>query len=269
MLNVQLNSFGAVEAQEIRVFSTMNAPAIFAAVCASGLLLLFCTKGKLRLLAAAAGFLALMLTMSRASWLSLIAGFAFLATRLEMKQRVRLAIAAVACVLFLLAALQVPVIENVVSKRIRTFSDPSQDVSYSARIEGHATALRQIAQEPFGEGVGSTDAVHNTEGDDAFIGPHDSTLLEFLYSLGWIGTLIYGVGLGVLGSRIVRAGRSDPFILAAQAIVIGFAAQCMLNSVMLGVLGFLVWTFASMILAGIELSDEEAAQIERMKYVAG
>ena len=73
MLNVQLNSFGAVEAMKVRVFSTMNAPAIFAAVTACGLLLLFNLKGKLRLLSAACGFLALMLTVSRASWLSLLA----------------------------------------------------------------------------------------------------------------------------------------------------------------------------------------------------
>lgn len=268
MLNVQLNSFGAVEAQEIRVFSTMNAPAIFAAVSASGLLLLFCTKGRLRLLSAACGFLALILTMSRASWLSLIAGFIFLATRLDMRQRFRLAIAAVACVVFLFGALQVPVIQNVVSKRIRTFSDPSQDVSYSARIEGHETAFRSLAQEPFGEGIGSTDSAHNTEGDDDFIGPHDSTVLEFLYSLGWIGTSIYAVGLGMLCVRMAGAGRSDPFVLASQAIVIGFIAQSLLNSVMIGVLGFMVWTFASMTLARVELTEEERTQSRLEAYAA-
>ena len=46
MLNVQLNSFGAVDAMKVRVFSTMNAPAIFAAVTTCGLLLLFNLKGK-------------------------------------------------------------------------------------------------------------------------------------------------------------------------------------------------------------------------------
>jgi hypothetical protein len=266
LLNVQLNSFGAVEAQEIRVFSTMNAPAIFAAVSASGLLLLFCIKGKLRLLSAACGFLALMLTMGRASWLSLLAGFIFLATKLEMRQRLRLAIAAFACVVFMLAAFQIPVIQNAVQKRIQTMSDPDQDVSYSARVEGHEVALAQIAQEPFGEGLGSTDAAHNTEGDDDFIGPHDSTVLEFLYSLGWIGTLIYGVGLVMLGFRMMRAGRADPFVLASQAIVIGLVAQSLLNSIMLGVLGFMVWTFASMTLAQTDLAQDQAKVPETIDY---
>ena len=268
MLNVQLSSFGAVEAQEIRVFSTMNAPAIFAAVAASGLLLLFCIKGRLRLLSAACGFLALMLTMSRASWLSLVAGFVFLATRLDMRQRFRLAVAAVACVVFLFGALQVPVIQTMVTKRFQTFSDPSQDVSYAARIEGHEAAFRRIEQNPFGEGIGSTDAAHNTEGDDDSIGPHDSTVLEFLYSLGWAGTLIYAAGLGTLCIRMAGAGRSDPFVLASLAIVTGFAAQSLLNSVMIGVLGFMVWTFASMTLARVDLTEEERTQSELETYAA-
>jgi hypothetical protein len=263
MLNVQLNSFGAAEAMKVRVFSTMNAPAIFAAVTVCGLLLLFNLTGKLRLLSAACGFVALMLTMSRASWLSLAAGGIFLMTQLEMRQRARLAMAVVACVVFLLALSLIPTVSELVWQRIETFSDPSQDVSYSARIEGHQEALRGIAQEPFGEGLGSTDTEHGTEGDDDIIGPHDSTILEFLYSLGWIGTLIYALGLGTLGLQLIRLGRGDPFALCAKAIVMGFMAQCLLNSVMLGVLGFLVWTFASMSLAAGECVPATAEVSER------
>ena len=263
MLNVRMNSFGAVEALKVRIFSTMNAPAIFAAVITCGLLLLFNLKGKLRLLAAACGFLALILTMSRASWLSLVTGFIVLALQLEMKQHFRLVIATNACLVFLLALAQIPAVNDLVAERIRTFSDPSHDVSYTARIEGHQRALRQIAQEPFGEGLGSTDTEHGTEGDDDFIGPHDSTLLEFLYSLGWIGTLIYAIGLSALGLQLMRAGRSDPFVLTSKAIVIGFVAQCLLNSVLLGVLGFMVWTFASMSVAQMDLQKRSIEKPDR------
>jgi hypothetical protein len=263
MLNVQMNSFGAVEALKVRVFSTMNAPAIFAAVTTCGLLLLFSLKGAMRLPAAACGFLALILTMSRASWLSLVAGFIFLALQSGMRQRFRLAIGTVACFVFLLAATQIPPVNDLVMQRIHTFSDPGQDVSYAARIEGHEEAFKQIMKEPFGEGLGSTDTEHGTEGDDDFIGPHDSTVLEFLYSLGWIGTLIYATGLGVLGLQLMRSGKSDPFVLSAKAIVIGFVAQCLLNSVMLGVLGFMVWTFASMSVAQMDFAGQSAEEPEQ------
>lgn len=257
MLNVQLNSFGEIDPMKTRAFSTMNAPAIFAGVTACGLLLLFNAKGKLRLLSAACGFIGLILTLSRASWLSLVFGCAFLMFRLDLRARFRVAIASFACILFLIGISQVPGIKQLVEQRVRTFTQPGQDVSYSARVEGHERALLEIAQEPWGEGIGSTDTLHNTEGDDAIIGPHDSTLLEFLYSLGWMGTLIYALGLLALSVQLFRPGRGDLFVASAQAILIGFFAQCLLNSVMLGVLGFMVWTFASMILAAAEFEEAE------------
>jgi hypothetical protein len=263
MLNVQLNSFGAVEAMKIRVFSTMNAPAIYAAVTMCGLLLLFNQSGKLRLLSAACGFMGLMLTVSRASWLSLAAGGVYLMMRAEMRQRVRLAVAVFACAIFLLCLAQIPVVHDLLLQRVETFSDPSQDVSFSARLQGHEQAFRQIAQEPFGEGLGSTDTNHNTEGDDDIIGPHDSTVLEFLYSLGWIGTLVYGLGLAILAIQLMKAGHEDSFVASAKAILVGFAAQCLLNSVMIGILGFMVWTFAAMSLAAADHSAEESSIEEK------
>jgi hypothetical protein len=264
MLNVQMNSFGAVDPMKTRAFSTMNAPAIFAATMACGLLLLFNLKGKLRLLAAATGFIALILTMSRASWVSLAAGSIFLLFRMSMRSRMRLLMASMACLVFLAGFAQIPGIKELVDERIATFTQPGQDVSYSARIEGHEQALRELAQEPWGEGVGSTDTLHTTEGDDAIIGPHDSTLLEFLYSLGWFGSLIYAMGLVSLGVQLLRRGGSDPFALSAHAVLIGFLAQSLLNSVFLGVLGFMVWTFASMSLAAAEYAElpERAAENE-------
>ncbi len=256
MLNVQLNSFGAVEAMKVRIFSTMNAPAIYAAVTTCGLLLLFNQSGKVRLLSAACGFIGLMLTVSRASWISLVAGGIYLMMHSGMRQRVRLASAVFACVVFLIGIAQVPVVHDLLVQRLDSFQDPSQDVSFSARVTGHEKAFRELAQEPFGEGVGSTDTKHNTEGNDDFLGPHDSTVLEFLYSLGWVGSLVYALGLGSLMFQLRGVGHEDPFVASAKAILVGFAAQCLLNSVMIGVLGFMVWTFASMSLAAGDYSKE-------------
>jgi hypothetical protein len=258
MLNAQLNSFGKPEDMSVRVFSTMNAPAIFAAVGACGLLLLFNQTGKLRLLSSALAFLAVILTMSRASWVSLVAGFLFLTTQIPMRQIFRLLVAILACGVFLLAFAQIPAVHDLVAQRFDTFADPGQDVSFTARVQGHEQALRSLAQEPFGEGIGSTDAEHNTEGDDAIIGPHDSTLLEFLYSLGWIGSLIYAVGLLVLIVQLRGSGK-DPFALSCKAIVFALLAQSLLNSIMLGILGFLVWTFASLTILEKERLQEATA----------
>ena len=185
MLNVGVQSFGAVEAMGVRVFSTMNAPAIFAAVTTCGILIVLNLRGRLRLLSAACGFIALMLTISRASWLSLVAGIIFLMANLEMRQRARLAMAAAACVVVMLCLSQIPAVNELIEKRIDSFLDPSQDVSFTSRIQGHKEAFRSLAQEPFGEGLGSTDTDHSAAGDDATIGPHDSTCSNFFTP--WVG----------------------------------------------------------------------------------
>jgi Na+/serine symporter len=83
-------------------------------------------------------------------------------------------------------------------------------------------------------------------------------VLEFLYSLGWIGTLVYALGLGSLAFRLMRADHGDSFVVSAMANLVGFAAQCLLNSVMIGILGFMVWTFAAMSLAAADRPKQTA-----------
>lgn len=255
MLNVQLNSFGAVEAMKIRTFSTMNAPAIFATVTTCGLLFLSNIKSKLRLLATGCGFVALMLTVSRSAWLSLAVGGAYLLMRAEYRYRMRLILALMACGIAFVGISQVPVIHDLLIQRFESFSAPGEDVSFAARLAGHEDAFRQIAQEPFGEGIGSTDTYHNTEGDDDIIGPHDSSVLEFLYSLGWVGSLVYLIGLSQLAYKLTKLKAQDSFVISAKAILIGLGAQCLLNSVMIGVLGFMVWTCASMCLIAADQTN--------------
>jgi hypothetical protein len=62
-------------------------------------------------------------------------------------------------------------------------------------------------------------------------------------------------------------------VLSSKAIIIGFVAQCLLNSVLLGVLGFMVWMFASMSLAQMDLAEQLAGEPEQQmteiaEYVA-
>ena len=258
MLNVQMNPFGTVEPMGVRVFSTMNAPTVFGAVMATGLLLLSNLRGKIRLVGMGLGLLGLILTMSRSSWIALVGGVIFLAVWMELRQLTRMAVAVFACMIAVLILAQIPAVGDLVTQRIATFSDPRHDVSFAARVNGHQEAFRTLAGEPFGEGVGSPEATHPTEGDDDIIGPHDSTPLEFLYSLGWFGTGIYVLGLAILALRVFQVQSKDPFVLSAKAIMVGFLAESLVNSVMLGVLGFMVWMFATMVIAESEYNQAAA-----------
>jgi hypothetical protein len=269
ILTVRLNSSGVPEPMKTRVFSTMNGPAVFSATMACGLLLLFNVKGKLRLLAVAAGLSGLIFSLSRASWITLIVGSIYLIFRLGMRARLRLVFAAAASVAAFIGFAQMSGITWIVSDRVATLSRPEQDASFSARVDGHVQALRELAEDPWGEGLGSTDTLHATTGGEAGIGPHDSTLLELLYSLGWVGASLYVLGFGLLLMQMAQRRRSnDRFAIAAQAILIGLLAQLLLVSVFLGVLGFMVWTFAAMILSAPEQA-EIPAYLEREPEAEG
>ncbi len=258
---MECNAFGWPGYDEVRVFSTMNAPQVFAGVMVAGLLILYSLHGGLRLVAAAFGILSLILTSARASWLGLIAGLFYLSLRLNSRLRFRLFSGIVASVIVICVAAQAPVINGVFSARVRSLTNPSHDISYTARVYGHAQAFQGIASKPYGGGVGSPDQDHSVDGKDERIGPHDSTMLEFFYSLGWVGTFAYLVGLMILAARIFnRKMNSDSFTIASKAILVAFVAESMLNTVMIGVLGFVVWTVAAMCLAAAQ-NQREAAMV--------
>jgi len=118
--------------------------------------------------------------------------------------------------------------------------------------------------EPLGEGMGSIDADHATDGSDDRLGPHDSTLLEFLFALGGPGTFVYafGVGLGLLKVFFPRrtiGAAIEPQAYAMRAILFAFFAQCLLTSIMIGVPGFLVWSCLALGLAANDLGPLNAA----------
>jgi hypothetical protein len=69
--------------------------------------------------------------------------------------------------------------------------------------------------------------------------------------------------MAALGMQLMRSENSDPFVLSSKAIIVGLIAQCLLNSVMLGVLGFMVWTFASMCLAQMDYVERSSEELER------
>ena len=266
MIDLGAQTFGVPEALQIRVFSTLNAPATCAAYLMAGLLLLFALKGKLRFWAAAAAFVALVLTSSRSSWVGLCAGIAYLVLQLPGKARLHAIAAVLASVVVLGIVTQLPVIDDVVSQRIQSFTDPKNDVSFNERADGHVAAFRDMLAEPMGEGMGSVDTDHTTAGADATIGPHDSTILELLYALGFPGTLLYLAGIAMAVAHIVRQknrrnGRPDidRFAVSMCAIVIALLVQLALNSIFVGPLGFLTWTAIAMTLAAGSLPGNLAS----------
>jgi len=268
MIDLDARTFGVPEALQIRVFSTLNAPATCAAYLMTGLLILFALKGRMRLIAAPVAFLAFVLTSSRSSWIGLIFGIIYLSVQLPNKARVRVVAGILTCVIFLLVATQLPVLDVMVSSRLQSFTDPKKDVSYNERVGGHIIAFQKLLDEPMGEGMGSVDTDHTTTGGDASIGPHDSSILESLYSLGFFGSLIYFIGIAVAGCSIFlrsKGRRIDLFSIALRGVILAFSSQFYLNSIFVGAFGFIVWTAVGMALAGSDFVKPQEASPRKAK----
>ena len=252
MIDLDAHTFGVPEAFHLRVFSTLNSPATCAAYMMTGLIMLFALKGKLKTLAAPAAFLTFLLTSSRSSWIGLLFGIGYLTLQLSSKARFRVIAGLLACVMLMVVATQLPVIDDVVSTRLRSFTDPAKDVSYNERVGGHILAFQRVLEEPMGEGMGSVDTDHATGGSDSKIGPHDSTLLECLYALGFPGSLLYAVGLLAFCKHMLSCRNqqtAEPFAISMRAIVVALFSQMILNSILVGPFGFIAWTAIGMTLA--------------------
>jgi len=265
MTAIDNSAFGNPLPMQARVFSTMNASSSFSTYMMAGLLMMFSMKhSKLRIPAALLGFLSFMLTTNRASWLGILAGIIYVTMHVTMRQRVRIIGMILGCVVLLSCVSVLPPIHEILTARFQSMSDPKHDVSYFYRIQGHERGFAKLAHEPVGEGMGTMDINHaNEKPYDESLGPHDSTILEFLFSLGFVGTFVYFAGLAFAGYRLLSGPRvRDPFTISMIAITLSYFAQAIFNSIMLGVLGFVVWLSIAMALAAREHSAESTVQQE-------
>ena len=263
MQAIDNSAFGNPLPMQARVFSTMNASSSFSTYMMAGLLMMFSMEhSKLRIPAALLGFFSFLLTTNRASWLGILVGIAYITMHVTMRQRVRILGMILGCVVLLGCIFMLPPVNEILSARFQSMLDPKRDVSFFYRIQGHERGFAKLAHEPVGEGMGTMDINHaNEKPYDESLGPHDSTILEFLFSLGFVGTFVYFSGLAFAGYRLLSGPRvRDPFTISMIAITLSYFAQAILNSIMLGVLGFVVWLSIAMALAAREHSAESTVK---------
>src|SRR5262249_6678937 len=135
--------------------------------------------------------------------------------------------------------------------RLQSMTQPKDDTSLTERVKGYGKYLGEAFLDPLGKGIGVMDRVYAVAADDETIGPHDSAILELLLSLGVPGALFYGIGLIALLLSLGRRAeiRRDVFANTAWATALGMFAQLVFGSVMIGVMGVMLWGFSSLVIA--------------------
>jgi hypothetical protein len=240
IVNSELVTVGRPEPFEIRLFGTMNAPGPFASALAAGLLVLLVRRGFLPLLASALGYLSLILSLSRSSWLVWVVGMLLLSLRHRLLA-VRVILMAVVLIASIAVLSTLDPVREVVEGRIKSFTSLQEDTSYQERRFGYSLIPGYIAAEPAGGGIGVMDLKYS--GDPVSLGPHDSTIWELFMSIGWFGAAAYLMALCIIFALVLMSPPSTLFEAAANAVCIGMLSQFLLNSVMSGIPGLCIWTF--------------------------
>jgi hypothetical protein len=244
------NSFGRPEPLEIRVWSTMNSPGPFANAMMAGLLLLLVIRSPLKLPSAVAGYVSLLLSVVRTAWLSWILGFLLILKNAKPRLIARLILSMLLLVACLLPLANDARLAPVIEDRFKTFSDLGHDESAGARWDLYRVMVEDAFHNPFGYGLKTMDNTH---------GKIDSGILALVFSLGWIGSVVFSVGiLSLFLASQGQTAKTDEFSTAAKAIFIAILAQIVSGPVFVNFTGALFWIFAGMYLAAFRYHESQA-----------
>lgn len=251
LTNSGFTSAGRVEPMGFRVWSTLNSPGPFGNVMKSCLLILFSTKGVLLAPSMITGYLAFLLSMIRSAWGGWFVGVLVFASSLKSKYQMQLIITILVfgVVIFFLANMES---FSAISSRFDTLSDLENDGSANIRRRYFSIHIVPALTSFVGKGIGDRH--------------YDWGIFTFLFNLGWIGTIFYAGGLFALIFQLFQGNDSqnDKFLAAARAIVFSNILQLPFGSIMIDVLGIMLWGFL-----GIGLAARQYHQFQRKRVTDG
>jgi O-antigen ligase len=245
MENSALTSIGFPEPMEVRVFSTMNTPQPFADYLLCGVMLSITSTRRIRFLSMPIALLVLGLTMSRSAWGGGVVGMMLLITSLTARQRMRIVSLLVLCGVLLGAAVQVPQINEILTRRLQTFGNIQQDGSFNDRVQNQQQAIAAFQSSPFGLGLGA-DGRSKNEGPTYGVPQQsltigDNGIEEVLLSFGWCGSIVFLIGFGGALLACLRTSRNAE-LMAVKAVLLALVCQIPLMGIFPGASGFLVWS---------------------------
>jgi hypothetical protein len=210
----------------------------------AALLVICVLRSSWKLPAVVAGYLSLLLSLVRTTWLSWMIGLFVLLKKSQPR-----VIVGVLALLILMGACLLPFandprLASVLGDRAKTLSDLGHDESFGARLDMYRVLALDVSDHPFGYGVSN-----KTTSQDMAI---DSGILSMLFSLGWLGSLLFGAGaLSLLMKDGADWRQSDPFLVVCRAVIIALFAQLIGGNIFIGINGALFWLFSGASLAGL------------------
>jgi hypothetical protein len=247
-------TFGNPEPLEIRVFSTMHSPQALGGMLMPGLLLLLTNKSKFKFLAMLAGYLSFLLSSARSAWLSWLVGLLSYAGFLKLKFQLRLILSLLIATLLLMPLITIEPFSTAISPRLETLSNVKEDNSFQDRVSMFNLLLSRALTSVVGDGLGGAADIGN-----------DNGLLTLLFSLGWIGSVPYLVGVISAFIRLVKSSSisTDLFVGSCLAIALGSFSQITMNVVTSGFIAVTLWVFLGAGMASVKYQNSQQSMFFR------
>jgi hypothetical protein len=237
------------------VWSTLNAPGPFADVALALLFFIVPKRSRFKLLALAAGFYALMLSLVRTVWITGAAAMLYLARssnkRLFFTVVVGMGAACIGLAVLANSPLNIPMLQD----RLKTLGDLKNDESVQDRARLYTCLSQELFTVPVGIGLNNADFY------DGY--PLDSGPIRMLLNLGWFGTIIFAVGIArIMLLMRPRAGANDIIGVSSYAIILSFIFQMLSGLIFISSTGAMFWVAAGLGLA----SATKRAELRQPEY---
>ena len=252
MIGGQNESFGQPEPFQVRIWSTLNSPGPFANTMMAALLLLLTFRSRLKMPAAFAGYLSFLISVVRTAWLSWLIGLFLILKSAKPRVLVRICLSIAVLIACVLPFASDQRVATLISDRASTFTDLGHDTSFGERADMYQTLFVDVINNPFGYGLTNLAASRGIA--------VDSGILMVLFSLGWLGTVVFAAGIAAifLGEKYPFEER-DQFSIAGRAIIIATLFEIVGGNIFANVFGATFWMFVGMYLAGKRYHSNESA----------
>ena len=250
MRDAGMRSLGSPVPFLVRVFGTFNTPGPLAAFLLTGVLVLLPAKGWIRYPGIALSLVAMLLTRTRAAWVAFIIGLVIAQLSQPLIRLPKRTITILVVTLLALPLAATPKFKDIILPRLTTLTNLRGDNSFIKRVEFSQQSASNIVEAAEGSGLGMTGGAIKLRGGQG-LRSLDNGFLEVFYIFGWLGGVLFFIGIAALLLQSARftEPRTDAFANAARASTVALISILPIGDVFTGPTGMLLWSMAGLSIA--------------------